>query len=229
MQSKLTFKIVAGLLTLGILVAFFAGGSEVAKVEKRVISQQSGVKIIAFGDSLTAGYGVSAEASYPALLEAALKQSGHQVIVKNEGVSGETTEENLKRAQAVRDQNPDLVLLGIGGNDALRLLPVPKMRQNIEATIKILQSGSNAPVVVLLRMQAPPTSGLGYKKEFDAVYEELASTYQILLLPFFTTKLYLNPDYRAKDGIHFNEAGYKKVVDDYLLEEVLDILEDMTP
>ena len=218
-----------GILLLVVAVYMFASSSPVAKIEPRVELRDRPVRIVAFGDSLTVGVGARAEASYPVVLEQSLRQLGYNVVVKNEGVSGETTKENLLRVATIVEQKPDIVLLGIGGNDALRRLPVVDMRNNIEETILTLQKGTTPPVVVLLGMQAPPTSGLQYKKDFDDVYQELAEKYKILLLPFFTTELYLNPSYRSSDGIHFSEAGYQKVVEDYLLDEMANIIDEMTP
>ena len=157
-MKKATSLIVIVVLVL-IVIGFFwlRGGSSAAPVTPRAIAPETGVKIIAFGDSLTAGYGLSASEGYPAQLEAALRAEGLSVTVINSGVSGETTRGNLERAAFIRNQNPDLVLLGIGGNDALRQLPIEETQKNIEETITTLQGGVNPPVVVLLEMQAPPS------------------------------------------------------------------------
>jgi acyl-CoA thioesterase I len=183
------------------------------------------ITIIAFGDSLTAGYGLTASQAYPAQLEAALSTQGYEVRVINAGVSGETTRGNLERADFIRQQNPDIVLLGIGGNDALRLLPIAETKKNITETITRLQSGDSPPVIVLLEMQAPLTAGLGYKREFDGMYAELAATYGLLLAPFITADLFLNMSNKLSDGIHYNEVGYKQVVDLHVLPVVTQILE----
>ncbi len=204
------------------------GGDDAPAVESREITSASGVKIIAFGDSLTAGYGLPASEGYPALLEADLKERGHTVSVINSGVSGETTRGNLERAQFIRNQNPDIVILGIGGNDALRLLPVEETRSNIQKTITILKSGVNPPVIVLLGMQAPINVGLGYKRTFDALYEELAEENELLLVPFITAEVFLDSANKLNDGIHYNKQGYQKVIDLYLGEPISDIVAKMT-
>jgi acyl-CoA thioesterase I len=183
--------------------------------------------IIAFGDSLTAGYGLPAGESYPAQLETALKAEGKQVEVINAGVSGETTRGNLERAAFIRAQNPDIVLLGIGGNDALRVLPVSETRANITRTIETLKEGDNPPAIILLSMQSPLNSGLRYKQEFDAVYAEIAQAQSITLVPFLTTEVFLNQDNKLQDGIHLNKIGYGIVVKKYLLEPVVEAIENI--
>lgn len=184
------------------------------------------VRIIAFGDSLTAGYGVSQSEAYPAQLEKALQAKGYDVAVINSGVSGETTRGNLERASFIRSQNPDIVLLGIGGNDALRALPLAATEQNIRETIDILQDGETPPVIVLLQMQSPLNAGHAYKQGFDSIYEEIATEKGLLLVPFITAELFLNVDNKLPDGIHYNRNGYKKVVEQHVLPVLEGILNE---
>lgn len=228
-MKKATSLIVIVVLVL-IVIGFFwlRGGSSAAPVTPRAIAPETGVKIIAFGDSLTAGYGLSASEGYPAQLEAALRAEGLSVTVINSGVSGETTRGNLERAAFIRNQNPDLVLLGIGGNDALRQLPIEETQKNIEETITTLQGGVNPPVVVLLEMQAPLNAGLGYKRAFDSMYEEIAAKYSLELLPFITADVFLRSEFKLSDGIHYNEAGYAEVINRYLLEPIAEIVKTMS-
>ncbi len=183
--------------------------------------------IIAFGDSLTAGYGVSQSESYPSQLEARLRGKGIDAKVINAGVSGETTKGNLERATFIRKQNPQIVILGIGGNDALRYLPVEETSKNMRATIEILRGGDNPPLVLLLQMQAPLNAGFSYKQKFDALYETFSKEYNIPLVPFLTKSIFLNPAYKLDDGIHYNRDGYAKVIDEYLLESVSDALSSL--
>lgn len=183
------------------------------------------VTIVAFGDSLTAGYGLPISESYPAQLEVALKAKGLKAQVINSGVSGETTRGNLERAEFIRSQNPDIVLLGIGGNDALRALPVEETRKNITQTVEVLKSGENPPVVILLTMQSPLNAGLSYKREFDAMYEEIAAEEKIISLPFLTNEVFLKQENKLSDGIHLNRVGYGMVVEQYLIEPVAEVVE----
>ena len=230
MKKTINIKtILIGVTVLGVVLFWLFGGSDTAApVAPRAIVSAEGVKIIAFGDSLTAGYGLPASEGYPAQLDAALESLGYSVNVINSGVSGETTRGNLERAQFIRNQNPDIVLLGIGGNDALRLLPVEETRSNMEETIEILKSGTNPPVVVLLQMQAPLNVGLGYKQTFDGLYEELAAKYQLELVPFITAEVFLKAENKLSDGIHYNKQGYSQVINLYMLEPLSAIIEAMT-
>jgi acyl-CoA thioesterase-1 len=180
--------------------------------------------IIAFGDSLTAGYNVLLSESYPAQLEAKLRSEGFSVKIINAGVSGETTQGSRERAQFIRDQNPDIVILGIGGNDALRLLPIAETKKNIESSIQTLLAGENPPKVVLLNMQSPLNSGSEYKKDFDALYAEFSKKYTTPLIPFIVPEVFLDTTYMLNDGIHPNKEGYTVLVEKYLWKEVVKLL-----
>lgn len=212
---------------IGVIYVFFVRDDNAAAIDTIVERGPvaGGVTIIAFGDSLTAGYGLPINESYPAQLDASLKAAGKQAKVINAGVSGETTRGNLERAAFIRSQNPDIVLLGIGGNDALRALPVTDTKANIIQTIETLKSGENPPVVILLKMQSPLNAGLSYKREFDAMYEEIAQSQEIVLVPFLTAEVFLNQENKLQDGIHLNKVGYARVVEDYLLEPVTEVIE----
>jgi acyl-CoA thioesterase I len=185
------------------------------------------ITIVAFGDSLTAGYGLPANEAYPAKLETALRAQGASVRVINAGVSGETTRGSLERAAFIRAQNPDIVLLGIGGNDALRQLSLEEAKANITETIKILQGGANPPAVLLLRMQAPINAGLSYKQTFDAMYSNIAETEEVILIPFLTAEVFLDSTNKLPDGIHLNAKGYQTVVEQYMLPVVVPLVEQM--
>ncbi|MBP9749646.1 MAG: arylesterase [Candidatus Pacebacteria bacterium] len=188
-------------------------------------AREDGVTIVAFGDSLTAGFGLPASESYPAQLEVLLREKGRSVRVVNAGVSGETTRGNLERASFIRAQNPDVVLLGIGGNDALRMLPLEETKSNIAQTIEVLQGGNQPPIVILLTMQAPLTSGLSYKRDFDNMYAELARTYNLPVAPFLTAEVFLDATKKSTDGIHLNKEGYAIVAREYALPVVEQVLE----
>lgn len=219
------------LLVVGALTWFFMAGNNnaeiISEVKPRTEVGEGGIKIIAFGDSLTAGYGLPAGESYPAQLQVALDKLDLKTQVINSGVSGETTRGNLERAEFIRSQNPDIVLLGIGGNDALRLLPIEETVKNLDQTIKTLKKGDNPPVVIILKMQAPLNAGLSYKKSFDNMYEDLATQNGAILLPFLTAELFLKSEFKLSDGIHYNKAGYEQVVELYLLPTVSDLVKKL--
>ena len=226
-MTKIIILIVVILLLLGYWLWPKKDQGIIANLPDRVSESDEAIKIISFGDSLTAGYGVPINESYPSLLEKALLAQNYDIKIINSGVSGETTRGNLERAEFIREQNPDIVLLGIGGNDALRRLPIEETEKNINDTINTLKSGNNPPVVILLSMQAPINLGLGYKQRFDSIYSNLAETHNILLVPFITTEVFLKSGNRLPDGIHLNAQGYQEVIDLYLLKTITSVLDKL--
>ncbi len=223
----LTVVSIALICTVGSIFYFRSANSNNTNLKKSVtdIPEKSETKIIAFGDSLTAGYGLTLDEAYPAQLEVSLRKMGYAVSVINSGVSGETSRGNKERAQFIASQNGDIVILGIGGNDALRLLSVEDAKKNIKETIDILKAGKTPPrSIVLLKMQAPLTAGLQYKKNFDALYKEVAEEKGLVLVPFLTTELFLDSANRLPDGIHYNKEGYRKAVEMYVAPAIAKIL-----
>jgi len=228
-KIKFIFVIIVMLLGGGVYIFVMPENNErfISEIASRD-NTGSEIKIVAFGDSLTAGYGLSASAAYPAQLEDVLVAAGFDVSVINSGVSGETSRGNLERANFIAKQNPDVVILGIGGNDALRQLSVSETQKNIEQTIDILRNDSViSPVIILLQMQAPLSAGLGYKREFDAIYENISDTKRVILVPFLTSELFFKPENKLADGIHYNQAGYRQAVDLYIFPMVKEVLEGL--
>jgi acyl-CoA thioesterase I len=201
-----------------------ANKNESKESSENIIQDKASKTIIAFGDSLTTGYSLPLSESYPAQLEIALREKGKSVKVINTGVSGETSFGNLERAKFIRQQNADMVILGIGGNDALRNLPVQEMKENISKTIEALQSGSNPPKVFLLGIVAPANLGIKYKKEFDSAYTDLAKKYKVKLIPFVVPEVFTDQSLMTYDGIHPNKDGYKALIDKYILPSVIEKL-----
>jgi acyl-CoA thioesterase-1 len=212
------------LFTIILLLLLIGGGAYyvymITTKRTATASRATPVKIVAFGDSLTAGYGVPEEDSYPSQLARALSQ--YPITMVNLGVSGDTTQDALARVEQVIDEKPDIVLLGIGGNDALRTLPVDQAKANIESILQTLRSQPNAPRIVLLEMQASINGGLAYKRDFDAIYEEVAEKYRLTLVPFIVTSIYLDAHYMLPDRIHMNKEGYAYVIENYLKKAVMD-------
>lgn len=173
------------------------------------------VRILAFGDSLFAGYGLaSADQSYPAQLEAALRADGRNVRISNAGVSGDTTAAGRQRLAFTLDSQPakpDLVLLELGGNDLLRGLPPEQTRANLAAMLDELRKRGIP--VVLMRLQAPPNYGSTWQRQFDAIYPELAREYGAKLVPFVTEKVFLDPKLVQPDRIHPTEQGVAALVE----------------
>lgn len=178
--------------------------------------------IAAFGDSLTAGYGVELENSYPAILEKQLKEQGVDATVINMGVSGETTQGGRERTGFVLDQKPDIVLLGLGGNDMLRTLPVKLTQDNLIFIIEELQKNQEKkPGIILLGMQSSITNGFAYTREFNAMYPSLAKKYSLPLVPFFLEGVALTQELNTADGIHPNKEGYIRIVNENIMPILL--------
>jgi acyl-CoA thioesterase-1 len=168
------------------------------------------IAILAFGDSLTAGYGVKFNESFPAQLQMALQAKGHKVQVINAGVSGETTAGGLERLDWTLQPKPDGVILELGANDALRGVDPNAPRTNLDRILATLKS--KGVEVLLAGMKAPSNWGPDYVKEFDASYPELAAKYGITLYPFFLEGVALDPTLVQADGLHPTAAGVAVIV-----------------
>jgi acyl-CoA thioesterase I len=166
--------------------------------------------IVAFGDSFTAGLGIPHEAAFPAILEAWLRSQGKEAHVINAGKSGDTTAAALPRLDKALAEKPDLVILELGANDALRGVDPGITRSNLAAMITRIQ-GSGAKVL-LTGILAPPNWGEEYQLAFNRIYPELARTYQVPLYPFFLQGVALDPQFIQADGLHPNERGATEVV-----------------
>src|SRR6267142_5204415 len=138
--------------------------------------------IVAFGDSLTAGYGVETGLSYPDFLQKDLDRSGYRYRVVNAGISGDTTSGGLARVDTVTRIKPVLVILELGGNDGLRGTPLSSTRANLQQIIETLQqSGAR---VVLAGITLPPNYGPDYIQSFESIYKDLSAKYKLPLIPF---------------------------------------------
>jgi acyl-CoA thioesterase I len=169
------------------------------------------LRIVALGDSLTAGYGLDAEDSFPAVLEAELRQRGHDVTVINAGVSGDTTRGGLERLDWAVPDGTDAVIVELGANDALRGIEPGATRANLDSIVAQLVERDIA--VLLAGMQAPPNLGDDYAAAFNAIYPDLAERYDILLYPFFLDGVAAEPRLNQPDGMHPTAAGVKVIVE----------------
>lgn len=164
--------------------------------------------ILAFGDSLFAGYGLKSGESLPAQIEQRLRQQGTNAKIVNAGVSGDTTLAGRNRLAFALDKlprKPDLVLLGLGGNDVLRQIPVAETRANMTAMLDELKRRKIS--VVLTGMRAPPNLGPDYAGPFDVIFTELARQYDASLDPFVLAGVIGNRQLMLPDGIHPNAKG----------------------
>jgi acyl-CoA thioesterase I len=169
-------------------------------------------KIIAFGDSLTAGFGLAEKESYPYLLQEKLKADGYDFEVVNAGVSGDTSLGGLERSDWVLEQeNARILILELGANDLLRGVPVAKMKDNLD---KIIRKAKAKNIKILLcGMLAPPTMGSEYQRDFMMAFPDLASEHKVEFLPFLLENVATIKDLNQADGIHPNPAGEKIMAD----------------
>ncbi|HZR46504.1 MAG TPA: arylesterase [Candidatus Manganitrophaceae bacterium] len=166
--------------------------------------------LVAFGDSLTAGLGVSASEAYPAVLERKIQQGGYPYRVINAGVSGETTAGGLQRVGWILKSRPDIVILELGANDGLRGLEVRQTEKNLSMIIERLQSKNVR--VVLAGMKLPPNYGKEYTEAFEKIYPSLARRYRLTLIPFFLDGVAAQSALNQADGIHPTPEGYQIIV-----------------
>ena len=165
--------------------------------------------IVAFGDSLTAGYGLPNGSSYPDLLQKELDQAGYKYRVFNAGISGDTTSGGLARVGMVTRLAPAIVILELGGNDGLRGLPLASTRANLEKiTVTLRKSGVR---VLLAGMTLPPNYGPDYIRQFEIIYKDLAARYKLPLIPFLLQGVAGVPGMMQADGIHPTRRGAEVV------------------
>lgn len=165
------------------------------------------VRIVAFGDSLTAGYGLAAHESFPALLQTLLREKGHDAEVINMGISGDTTAGGRSRVNFVVEKQPKLVILALGANDMLRNLPPDKSRDNLAHIIKTLRDKDIA--VLLVGMKAASNFGPVFASRFNAIYPDLADDYDLPFYPFFLEEVAMRPELNLADGVHPNARGVR--------------------
>lgn len=165
--------------------------------------------IVAFGDSLTAGFGADPGKSYPDFLQQELDRRGYRYRVANAGISGETTTDALARLSTVTAQRPAVVIVEFGGNDGLRGLPVGTTRSSLEQIIVGLQHAGAA--VLLAGMTLPPNYGPDYIRAFQQVYTELAAKYRVAHIPFLLEGVAGTTRYMQPDGLHPTAEGNRLV------------------
>jgi len=167
--------------------------------------------IVAFGDSLTAGLGVTPEESYPARLQARLRAEGYAYRVVNAGSSGDTTAGGLRRVDWALKNKPEIVIVALGANDALRAQNLASVRQNLDAIVTRFQKAGAR--VLLAGMEVPPNYGAQYAADFRKVYAEVARKRGVAFMPFLLDGVAGQPSLNQADGIHPTAEGYAIVVD----------------
>jgi acyl-CoA thioesterase-1 len=170
----------------------------------------SAAKLLALGDSLTAGYGLPPEEGFTVKLQAALQADGRKVEVINAGVSGDTTAGGLARLDWALGDQPDFALVELGGNDVLRGLDPKETRGNLDQILARLQAAHVK--ILLCGMMALRNWGPDYTKEFESIYPDLAQKYGVALYPFFLDGVALDPKLNQHDLIHPNAEGVDIIV-----------------
>lgn len=192
-----------GRLASGVVIVWgLSAPSALAAAEQR---------ILALGDSLTAGYGLEAEDGFTRQLEAALNEAGVDARVVNGGVSGDTSAGGLARVDWLLAEKPDLVIIELGANDALRGIEPGDTRRNIDALVsKVKASGAR---VLLAGMLAPPNLGREYADEFNRIFPVIAKEHKVTLYPFFLDGVAADPALNQADGIHPNARGVAVIIE----------------
>jgi acyl-CoA thioesterase-1 len=170
--------------------------------------------ILAFGDSLTAGYGLPRGQGYPEQLQQALDGKGYRYRVVNAGISGDTTSGGRARLEVGLRNKPAIVILELGANDGLRGLPTDRTHDNLEEMIVAFDKAGAK--VVLAGMTLPRNYGVDYVRSFENVFPDLAKKYDATLIPFFLEGVAADYSLNLGDGIHPNEKGYRIVVENLL-------------
>jgi len=203
-QQVLSFPFYRLVQMVVVVALFNAGGLAGSAAAKDAI------KLVAFGDSLTAGFGVALRDAFPAQLQAALNARGHKVEVVNAGVSGDTASAGLERFDWAVPDDADAVILELGANDALRGIDVAATTKSMDAIMGRL-AARKLPVLVA-GMRAPKNWGDSYAAQFDAIFPALATKYDALLYPFFLDGVVMDPALNQGDGIHPTAPGIKVIV-----------------
>jgi len=171
--------------------------------------------ILCLGDSLTEGYGVAPEQSFPSLLERRLRAAGHAgARVINAGISGSTSASAASRLRWQLRAEPDVLVLALGANDGLRGVDLADTRRNLDEAIGLASAAGVR--VVLAGMKLPPNYGPAYTKGFESLFPELARQHGIPLIPFLLDGVAARPELNLPDGIHPNAQGYQRVVENVL-------------
>ena len=186
-----------------------AAGEPVAARPPAAAPAADAFRVVAFGDSLTAGLGLSLELAYPALLQERIESAGYTAQVVNSGVSGETTAGGLRRIDWALEGDVGIVILALGGNDGLRGLPVEQMRDNLARMISAARD--RGAQVLLAGMEAPPSFGVDYTDRFRAAFLQLAAEHDVVFVPFLLEGVAGVAELNQADGIHPNAAGAERV------------------
>lgn len=194
-----------------LLLLFFTAKDAVAQENK---------KILFFGDSITAGYGIDTDKAFPALIQEKIDSLGLQYDVIDAGFSGETSAGGLRRIDWVLQQPIDIFVLELGGNDGLRGVDPQNTKENLQGIITKVEERYPNISIILTGMEVPPNMGADYTERFRTIFRELADENDVLFLPFILEGVAGEPDLNLEDGIHPTAEGHQIVA-----ENVWEVLE----
>ncbi|MFH1806600.1 MAG: arylesterase [Pseudomonadota bacterium] len=210
------WRFLSSFITMLALVVLLAGAN------RPVQAAEEPAKILLFGDSLIAGYGLAHEEGFAPQLQAALAAAGLNVTVINSGVSGDTSAAGLARLEWALADVPDLVVVELGANDALRGVEPKQTRANLDRIIGTLKERNVA--VLLAGMMAPPNMGREYGAEFNSIYPDLAQQHDVPLYPFFLDGVAAERALNQDDGMHPNADGVAIIIEK-MLPTLIGVLE----
>lgn len=189
-------------------------------------AQEDTKRILFFGDSITAGYGVDKEKAFPALIQQKIDSLGWNFKAVNAGLSGETSAGGLRRVDWMLRQPVSVFVLELGGNDGLRGIDLDDTKENLQKIIDKVNGKYPNAEIIIAGMQVPPNLGPDYTEKFKEMYPELAEENDATLIPFLLEDVGGNPEYNQSDDIHPNAKGHK-IVAETVWDTLKPILEDM--
>lgn len=212
-------KTIAPVMLLFVATTFFTVScNQKQETEKKVTptadkkpEKQKKKNILFYGNSLTAGYGLDEDESFPSLIQNKIDSLNLNYRVINGGLSGETTASGLSRLDWFLEDRPEVFILELGGNDGLRGIPLAETRKNLNAIISSVSSRFPDTKILLAGMQIPPNMGQEYAEEFREMYAEIAAKQEVEMIPFLLEGVAGNPDLNLPDGIHPTSEGQKIV------------------
>lgn len=175
------------------------------------VTRAGSTKVLFVGTSLTAGYGLTPELSYPSVVARLAESDGVPITVTNAGLSGETSAGALRRMDWILRAPADVIVVETGANDALRGLDPDSTRANLERIIARIRAAQPRAEIVLVQMEAPPNYGIGYVRRFRAMYRDVARDEDVVLAPFLLDGVAGLPELNQADGIHPNRRGAELV------------------
>lgn len=178
-----------------------------------VMHAQAKKNILIFGDSITAGYGIEPQQAFPALLQNKIDSLKLNYTVINAGLSGETSAGGLRRIDWVLQRGVDIMILELGGNDALRGIDLTSTKENLQKIIDKVQSKYPKAQIIIAGMQAPPNLGVEYTEQFSTLFSALAKENGLPLIPFLLEKVGGNTELNQPDGIHPTVEGHVLVAE----------------